>query len=350
MIGRLRTKYSPIGVDAGSQYIKAVQLHRYQNRWHISAAIMYPRTGEQIINESLIDQMRQVFERNGFVGRNIVLATPPQHLRSGSIQLPQMADQGPLAQLSRMELSRIHRMAPHTFEMSHWKLPDAAKNRQATGVMTIACPHEDANRIVDVFENHTLNITVLDAAACALSRACSSVLNDGSAITLIADLGWNSCRIVALSGRTIVYERAMAEAGLKTVYEQLVHQLGEDTDIAHHTLCRVGLAVADSEDPAIRPDVLRVLTTYVNLVAKEITSCGDYMLRQYPDAAMQGLLLTGGGSDTPGVKDHLASALQMEVRSIAPTDAMDCPNELMCMCSQSAMTQALGLASHAIRR
>jgi hypothetical protein len=59
-----------------------------------------------------ITQLSQVLRRRGFHGRRIVTATPRSFVKTGLLELPMNSANISMAQLGRMEMSRIHHMPP----------------------------------------------------------------------------------------------------------------------------------------------------------------------------------------------------------------------------------------------
>ena len=76
-----RTAYSPIGLDAGSHSIKAVQLARSGGGESIHAATSVPRQtcGADLTAPEVLRALG-VLRRQGFVGRRAVACIPPAQI------------------------------------------------------------------------------------------------------------------------------------------------------------------------------------------------------------------------------------------------------------------------------
>ena len=203
-IGRGQT---PIGVDLGARNVKAMQLSHRGGNWHVKAAAFFPRTGEaDRIDASTVDHLSDVLYRRGFKGNNVVLAAPDDLLRTSILELPSGGTNIPLHQIARVEMSRMHKLDPQSFEMACWVLPQPDRSHKMTHVMAAACPHEEANGVLDVLEERGLSVRALDVSACALARANDSVAQGDDSIVAILDLGWRAARLVVMHGRVISYE------------------------------------------------------------------------------------------------------------------------------------------------
>ena len=73
----------------------------------------------------------------------------------------------------------------------------------------------------------------------------------------------------------------------------------------------------------------------------------SYATRQYRDAALERLIIVGGGAAIPGVREYIASVLEVDVRTVAPADVVDCPAAILEKCGDPALTASLGLAQFA---
>ena len=129
-VGRSRTA---IGIDVGSRSIKIAQLFVSGDKPQIASLSMLPRAkvAEQIGPEDILT-MKHVLRRQGFHGNEVVLAAPEDDLLRGVIDVPPQLSGAPVAQIARMELSRIHNVVPDSFEMVCWDPADPGKSKSTT--------------------------------------------------------------------------------------------------------------------------------------------------------------------------------------------------------------------------
>jgi Tfp pilus assembly PilM family ATPase len=186
-------------------------------------------------------------------------------------------------------------------------------------------------------------------------------------ITALFDLGWSSASLVLLYDGMIVYIRAINEAALSRIHEALAKQLQFESDVIDYVLGEVGLrdataptAAAADAQPAGMPearvapegherlelpsDARSLLTAYADALVRELLVSFSYVARQYTDASVTRLLLTGAGAPIPGLGEILAKELGLETRPIAPNDVAECPASLLDACSSPELTPAFGLA------
>ena len=339
---------TPIGVDLGAHKVKAMQLRCRQGNWHVEAAAIFPRPGPvDQIDASTIDQLPDVFYRQGFKGNDIVLAAPGDLLRTSILELPGDGPNVPLHQIARVEMSRMHKLAPQSFEMACWVLPEPDRAHQTTHMMASACSHEDVNRLLEVLEAQRLSVSALDISACALARANASVTKPGDDIVAILDLGWHAARLVVMHDQVISYERTLVEGGLGRMHRALTAQLGDDSEVAEHVLHNIGL-MAPQQDTAqaeaSHAGVRRTIDRHFEAMLKELLTSLSYMSRQYSKAELDSVLLVGAGASIPGLAEYLETMLGVKVRPISPADLAECPPSLLQTCRDPEMTMAMGLA------
>ena len=344
-IGRGQT---PIGVDLGARNVKAMQLSHRGGNWHVKAAAFFPRTGEaDRIDASTVDHLSDVLYRRGFKGNNVVLAAPDDLLRTSILELPSGGPNIPLHQIARVEMSRMHKLDPQSFEMACWVLPQPDRSHKMTHVMAAACPHEEANGVLDVLEERGLSVRALDVSACALARANDSVAQGDDSIVAILDLGWRAARLVVMHGRVISYERKLVGGGLRSIHKALTAQLGDDAEVAEHVLNNVGLMSRQDDaeqDAASNASVRRIIAGHFEAMLNELLASLSYTSQQYSQAALDSVLLVGAGASVPGLSEYLETMLSAKVRPISPADLVDCPPSLLQTCRDPEMTLAMGLA------
>jgi Tfp pilus assembly PilM family ATPase len=320
----------PIGVDIGGRRIKAVQLKGSPGRWGISAAgcIMRENPGGPVERADIV-QLRDMVIKDSFKGRRVILSVPFNELLTGIMELPPRSSGAPLDELARIELARMHRCEPDSFEIACWDLPAPARAGGATHVMAAGFSHEKANALVDIVEAEGLEICALDICASAISRACTPLLEGVTGIAAILDLGWDQADLILLYQDVIVYERKLVKGGIGSVVDSLGRELKVHHEKAEHLIWNVGLAPGcDNVTPAYCKAINQAVSTYCESLVEEMQIPLSYLSNQYPDASPETLLLVGGGGRIPGIERQLDSVLEFYVRTVLPGDIVKCSAEI----------------------
>ncbi len=83
------SKRTPIGIDASGRFINAVQLSGSARRWRVEAAAAIPRADSTVpLDVDETTRMVGVLERQGFRGRDVILAMPNDLLLTKVLELP----------------------------------------------------------------------------------------------------------------------------------------------------------------------------------------------------------------------------------------------------------------------
>jgi Tfp pilus assembly PilM family ATPase len=343
-----RTTRSPIGIDAGSKYLRAVQARRDGVAWHIEAAASIPRQHPGApVTEHEVSRFAALLDRQGFCGRDVVLAVPDEMVLGGVLKLPPRSSGAPLEQISRMEISRMHKCEPGTFEMAGWDLPSVGRGTDTTQVMAAACTHRDADALLDLFEPAGLTVTALDTSAWALARACAPLL--GADITGILDIGWSATCLVMLYDGVVIYERTIPDAGVKVLYDQLTRRTGLDPQVIDLLLLDTTAAPPEERrqtDVDFAAQLRSLTAAHGETMAQEIEQSFSYAAHKYHDATGRGLLLTGGGACIAGICKAIGGISSIDPQPAAVTSLAQCTGPLVQSCDNPALTKALGLALH----
>jgi len=342
-LGSART---PIGLDIGAKQIKAAQLTPAGDTWRVEAVSVIPRTETGPLNADQAAQLRSVLQRQGFSGNEVVLAAGKDKLLSGILDLPARVSGAPLDQIARMELSRVHKVPADAFEMSYWQIPSAGRSG-AVQVMAVACPHDDANEMIDVLEDAGFDVKAIDAPACALARACRGLLAPGDSATVVLEIGWRSVTLAILYQDVIAFHRSLAEAGLQPLFEATRHTFHLPDEAVEHLLATVGLdrdaqAAEGGGDPL--EELAKNVARHFDGLIQELRRSVSYFTSCNSSVELSHLLLAGGGAGIPGLSRHFASEAQLQVQIFTPADVVQCNPPILAKAGNPALATAMGLA------
>ena len=375
----IRRSRTAIGIDVGTRNIKAAQLCRSDGQYHIVALALLPRVSSSIVHRGSSDEargmsdegrawqvdpqeilsLRRFLRRQGFYGNDVVLAAPDEKLLRGILELPGRVSGAAIRQMARMELSRLHHVAPDSFELVHWELASADKSavrladksKPTTQTLAFGCPHDVANAFLDAFEEAGLNVTALDVRSAAAARAClplttppaSSCRKTGAGVTCLLDLQWNSTKLLLVWGHTLIYEKFISNKCIATLIVRLSEKFGLPERFAYQIVRAVGLppppfllpkeargqggaagTACDSKgselDQKSVEAIREMLMSHFDTVTEELKSPLAYASRQYPDKGIERILLIGDGAGILGISQYLADNLGIEVSPAAPSD------------------------------
>ncbi len=327
-----RSKRTPIGIEISGRFVNAVQLRPVGQGWVIEAAVSLPRADWTVpLDSHEIARVADVLDRQGFSGCDVVLAMPNEHLMSKVLEVPAQMVPAAVREIARAELAGAHKCAPDSLELACWRLPKPARSPGNAAVIALACKQDEANILLDVFEDAGMTVQALDVQSWAVTRALGPILKSSAGATAALNLGWTASFLVVLSGRVVVYERLLAEYGLNRLYMMLTHKFDLDREVADYVLGEIGLQTEPTHD-GVRSDLLKsvrgYIVRYLNKLVDELRLSLTYATQEYGDGAIDRLHLLGEGAGIPRLPAHLAAQMEVAVDPVAPTDLARCPRSL----------------------
>jgi type IV pilus assembly protein PilM len=343
-----RSSRTIIGVDIGQRTIKAAQLVASGGQYRVHALSLLPRPdAEKEISTADALALREVLRRQGFHGRQVVLAAPEKHLLRGALEMPAKLTGAPVEQIVRMELSRLHNVAPDSFEMAYWDPKEGSSTKPLTQMLAIGCPHDAANTLLDVFEGCGLRVNALDVRSAAAARACRPLVLPAPQITGIIDLGWRSSWLLFVCGTSLVYERSLDGVLLAELAERLMGAFGIPLEAACQIIEAVGPAAEEQPGRFDRETVEAIrkhLRSHCDKLVDELRVPLSYANHHFPGEGVKRLLLLGGGASVAQLASSCEERLGAEVRTVNPGVLVESPPELLAKASNPALTVAIGLA------
>jgi type IV pilus assembly protein PilM len=343
-----RSSCTAIGVDIGQRTIKAAQLARSGGHYRVRALSLLPRPeAEKEISVADALALRGVLQRQGFHGRQLVLGAPEKHLLRGTLELPAKLAGAPVEQIVRMELSRLHNVAPDTFEMAYWDLRAAGGAKPMAQMLAVGCPHDAANALLDAFEGCGFRVAGLDVRSAAAARACQPLVLPAPQITGIIDLGWRSSWLLFVCGASLIYERSLDGVLLAELAERLMRAFGIPLEAACQIIEAVGPAAEEQPGRFDRETVEAIrqhLRSHCDKLIDELRVPLSYANHHFPGEGVRRLLLLGGGASVAQLASYCEERLGTEVRMVSPGALVESPPELLAKASNPALTVAVGLA------
>jgi Tfp pilus assembly PilM family ATPase len=351
----LLARRAPIGLQVSGRWIKAIQFRPAKRPGQPPAIVACARLAKQAAGHEPAESgapapapahltaadaatLAGVLERQGFIGRRVVLVAPRDTLLTEVLELPPRASGAPIEQLARIELARVSRCEPDSFELGTWDLPTSSGSGPQP-VFAVGMPHARSEPLVATLDAAGLEVVAIDTPGCSLARACGPLLArpavsaaSGGLLNAVLDVGWNTTLLVAVfcgpasAGRgVVVYERSIMESGLRRVFESLQSRLGLDPGAVEVLLDTDDPASQDAADPrsALRREARVCVGEYLEAIAPEVQRSLAYLAHRYQGWAPGRLLLTGDGAELgigEDIQARVAAAVSMPVVRAAATD------------------------------
>jgi len=328
------TKFSPVGLDVGSHSFKAVQLVKSLRKWEVASSVSLPRlTPGAPLAVAELRRLKEVLDRRGFAGSDIVVAVPSASLLTAILELPARAPGLPMEQIASDEFARVHKHAAAQLTMSAWELPAPARASKATYMLAVGAVSAELESHIDLIEAENFNVLAMEEPYSASARGCLYAAGPASGLTAVIDLGWDAATLAIVSGNTVIYTRKLGEAGLARLLAAAVEAAGGEAEIVEREIWGVGFS-GPSQADFENAEVLDVLESHVAGMLREISQAFGYAAHQYPELALSRVILIGGGAAIPQIAQRFQSQLNV------PVSVAACPDQR----TPASMISALGLA------
>lgn len=329
----------PIGLDIGTHWIKAVQLHGST----VSAVARLPRREpDKPLSPAEAARIATTLDIAGFVGTEVVLAAPRAAVMSAVLDVPPRTAAVPVGQIARSELARAHRRDPSELETVVWRLPGEPNQALAYGLT-----HAAAESVIKPLDDAGLEVRAVDLPMSALARAARPLLSTESMarpVDLLVDVGAGClCIAVVLAGE-LVYERRIEDMKFARVAEQIQTATTLDTNAITAVLAH---AMSAQVPPAVQPlarEIQGILGAFARDIAGEIDVSAQYAATRYPDATPGVVVFVGGAADLFGLTESLSASCKLPVRQATLASVVTCPVPFARFGSMPVL--ALGLAQY----
>jgi len=308
--------HGPIGLDFSGRRLCAVQLSSRMGappRVEAAATATRPGADQPGFSPTALGAEEGAFiaawlRSRGFMGRQVVVGVPREHVMNAVLELPPRASGAPLAQIARLELARANRCDPAAFEFAMWDIPAPVRGGDSTHVMAAGVLTPTAHAIADTLELAGLDVVALDMRSLALARAAATQTATG--MSAVIDVGWGGALLLlALEGVTL-YTRHVDTASIQKLYHVLEDRLGVTTPVIDAVF-----AAPDSPDArGVLHAARATLTEYLDALVPEIARSVSYATHRYPTAPVTGVFITGEGARVPGLAERVGAELGAAAR------------------------------------
>lgn len=335
---RIRKTTTLIGVDFGTCSLRAIQLRRRGNHWHVHHWVNLetePNSAEPPPPHSAKD-LQLAFGPGTFSGQRIALALSPPDVNYHLLDVPNAVLKQPPAQLRTALQIELDRQMPWPMtesEVAAWSLkPEATGKAPAM----IVAAHRDTleSRLALLGEQRLEceHADIIPNAMIRLQQAQQTATGHESSKVLwgILDLGFQSCRLYLIHADRPVYARIIRTGGrewtetlAKTLHvnfaiaERYKRVYGiQATDRGLRSMLSGLTRVTEDELPSVLYGIMRPI---IDEMAREIERSYRFAMGQWAGVQAGPLYLVGGGSRLRGLVDVLSARLGVPVCLPDPT-------------------------------
>ncbi|HLP85040.1 MAG TPA: hypothetical protein VK157_11880 [Phycisphaerales bacterium] len=341
---------SVIGVDIGDRWMIASQLvSRGAERAAVGASVRLPRTTTGALSAGEAMLLAQTIAHAGFTGSRVALVAPDAALLPAVLELPPRSSKAPIEQLARIEVARIHRREPDSFDLTTWDLPATDRTKGSTHAMAIAMPRELGDAAAAVFDATGADVVSLEPRACALARCCAAASGGVPGLYGVVDVGWGAAMLVLIhvtgeGPASVIYERRLQEAQLGACVQRLQQAIDVDVDVAEAAMRCGEEDMREAKLAELYRTVRRYQTELSDALVPEVQRSFVYAMQRYPAIPLANVWLTGEGAGVRGLRARLSSALAVDVAALVPSSLAEV-DERSPLARDASLMTSMGLAA-----
>jgi type IV pilus assembly protein PilM len=312
----LSLKRSTVGVDIGTDTVKAVELRHGRSGWSLLAASEMPIARGDSASENgpepvaVADAVRRTFERLGRKNARVAAALSGHAVIVKRLTLPTMSE-GELAEAIPWEAEQYIPFDLADVQLDYQVLSDGAASRNSLDVLLVAAKKDRIDERASVITQAGHEAAILDVEAFALANAYQMNYPERSdALAAIIHVGRSATIVCLLEHGQLVFTRDIAMGG-RLHSEALMRELGVDEMTAGE------IQLGHPPREVSRDQAATVLRDVSSQLVHEIRKSVDFYRATAPVDKLSRLVLSGGACQAEGLGDLLSAEFG------APVDTFD---------------------------
>lgn len=312
---RLSRLFRPpvIGLDIGSDAVKAVVLRPSRGAWALAAAVEVPLDGTGTSDpDAIADALNEVFTTLKVRRANIASALSGQAVIVKRLSLPSMTD-GELAESIPWEAEQYIPFDLSDVHLDYQVLANDPQ-RSTIEVLLVAAKKERIDERTSLILRSGRRPVILDVEAFALVNAYQENYPDrADPLTLLLHVGRAGTIVCLLERGQLAFTRDIALGG-QSYTDALIRELDVEPTMAER-LKHAGRAHDAEVDAAHVAGILRDVST--QLVA-EVSKSVEFYRASAPLEAISRIVLSGGACQAEGLADLLTSEFDAPIEVMNP--------------------------------
>lgn len=309
----------PAGLEIGVGLIRAAQVRGSATRPAVSSVgqVRIPDTavsGGTISDPGVVTEaIRQLWAQSGIRSRQVVIGLSSAHLMMRLTGFPRVP-RDKLDQALRLQADDLLPLPSEQLVMDHYvvrELEDDGPGRLE--VMLVALQRDQVQQAVEVVQDAGLHPVVMDVVPLAMTRTLTPAQQRSS---MLVRIGQGSTVVTAVANGVAHFGRVLPQSLLAFARRrQLALQEALDQVLTETAAADQGDAHGGGE-LTLAPDT--TLGQWCAELADQIRASRSYVVTQTRRDAPELLVMCGRGARIPGLRQLLASSLQMDVELSRP--------------------------------
>jgi type IV pilus assembly protein PilM len=304
-------KSNAFGLDIGSNSIKVVWVNRENNVLSYATSLSVPTPTQGMQSESPFDQQEMAQVINKLVidakitTNNVNIALPENHAYTKVVEMPMLSDKE-LSSAIYWEAEQYIPVPLDTVTIAWSKLqPLKTVTEERMQVLLVAAPKDLIKRYQSILDLAGLSIVSVETEILSVIRSVIPINN--APTSLIANIGAMSTTLGIVQNGIIVFNYSVPLGGV-ALTRAIASDFGLQIDQAEEYKKVYGLSDKNFGGK-VRQAIEPILTALLTEVKKALTFYTDKYKNENP---ITQILLTGGGSNLPGLGVYFAQNIGLE--------------------------------------
>lgn len=307
-----------IGIDIGSNSVKAVELVKKGNEFFLKSYAMQPigtseiDMKETIAIEVTAEVVKKTWESLKTKNRNVAFAINQTSVFTRVLEMPQMSDVELASSINWEAESYIPLPLNQVrFEWQVMRRFDDASGQKRMEVLLIAVPRAIIDNYYKLTEMVNLDLKILEPESLSIMRTLP-LFKIANALNVIVNFGESKTDIVVSNNGSISFVRSLPTGG-RALTRAIAKSLELPEDQAENYKIAYGF-----DKQKLNGAIYSTLTPVFQGIIEEIRRAMVFEQNKDPSRKIGSLVLCGGGSSLPELNVVLSTALNIEVLTADP--------------------------------
>lgn len=308
------SKKDLVGLDIGSNTVKLIELKSSKNGYQLKnvgeALLPHHSIVNKIIekHDAVADAISSLFADLRVRTKNVAISISGNSVIIKKVSLPKMSDKE-LRESIPWELEQYIPQSIQEVNYDYQVIPGETPEGNID-VLIVAAKKDVTNSYVSIVKDVGLNPVVVDVDVFALENMYEINYPDSEGLVALVNIGASVTNINVLNDGVSIFTRDITTGGNQFT-DWIINDLGVDYIEAE----RMKSAVYEEGMPA---DLERLVHNFNDLICGEIKRTLDFFSSTLWTSKVGNILIGGGSSKVPGLKDLLADLTDASVDFMNP--------------------------------
>lgn len=303
-----------VGLDIGSNTVKLIELKSSRSVYHLKNIGEAPLPRLAIVNkiienrDAVVDTVSSLFEDLRVKTRNVAISISGHSVIIKKVSLPQMSE-NELKESITWELKQYIPQSIQDFNYDYQVISGETPEGNID-VLIVAAKKDVTNSYVSVVNEIGLNPVVMDVDVFALENMFEINYPDAEGLVALVNIGASVTNINILKDGLSIFTRDIASGG-----NQFTDLIIKDKGMSFEEAEKMKSTMHEGDIP----QGLEGLTNNFNdLICGEIKRTLEFFTSTLWRSTVDNILIGGGSSKVPGLKDVLAEMTEANVDFMDP--------------------------------